>query len=1110
MSIGKSNYEQLIEKLDQFIRKYYINKLIKGSLYSVGLVLGLFLVFNVLEYNFYFSTGIRKFFFFSFILSSLAGLGYWVVNPLLRYFHLGSTISHEEAASIIGLHFEDVQDKLINILQLKRQESNAMNLELLEASIDQKTNAIKLVPFKSAINYQQNKKYLKYALPPLLMLLFLVFGAPSILKDGTNRIINNNIEFTKAAPFNFEVENSNLEVIQYEDFPLRITVDGSILPNEVYVLIDDFQYKMQKETANSFSYVFRNVQKDINFILASGSVNSVTQNLKVLEKPNLVNFVVELDFPAYTGRKDEIVQNIGDLVIPEGTKINWLFEANSTEKISLNFGGKFETAEQKGKTKFRYSKKAINDEWYKLYLSNNVVPVADSLSYNINVIKDQFPTITAEKVVDSLNNTVLYFIGSAADDYGINNLSFNYTIVKDNGKALNLETQKIEKQAGRETQFTHIFDLKKLNLEPGDNVTFYFEVFDNDGVNGSKSTKSSVMSYAKPTIKEIKQQEQDNDQAIKDQLKESLDAIDKLQENFKKMKEKLLQKKQLDFQDKKQMEKLLDDQKKLQEQIEKAKKKLDENIKNQEEFATQPEEIQKKQEKLQELFEKALDPETKELMDKIKELLEELEKEDAVQMLEQFEMNNENLEKEMDRMLQLYKQLEVEKLAKDQIKELQKLAEKQEKLSEKTEKKEDTNEALKKEQEEINKEFEELKEKMKELEEKNEELEKPKEIGEENEEKMDEISKDLDDSKKSMDKKDNAGASKSQKKAAKKMKQAAGEMQSAMAGGDSEQAAEDIETLRQLLENLVTMSFEQEALVSTFQTIQPNTPSYVSSIQKQFKLKNDFKLIEDTLVALSKRNSDIEAFVMEKVAEVKFNVKESLTLLEERQVPQGIEKQRRIMKNVNDLALMLNESLENAQKQAAEGMPGSQMCNKPGNKKGGKPGKIPSDKISDGQQGLGDELKKMKEKLEKGEGTAKDFAQAAAKQAALRKALQELQKGNKEQGKGSKEIDDIINNMDKIETELVNKRLNNETLKRMKDIETRLLEAEKAERQRELDNKRMSETAEEKRREIPPALQDYLKKRQAEIDMYKSVSPALKPFYRSLVDDYYKSLKNVK
>ena len=44
------NYQALIQKLDQFIRKYYINKLIRGLLYSTGLVLLLFLGMSMLEY----------------------------------------------------------------------------------------------------------------------------------------------------------------------------------------------------------------------------------------------------------------------------------------------------------------------------------------------------------------------------------------------------------------------------------------------------------------------------------------------------------------------------------------------------------------------------------------------------------------------------------------------------------------------------------------------------------------------------------------------------------------------------------------------------------------------------------------------------------------------------------------------------------------------------------------------------------------------------------------------------------------------------------------------------------------------------------------------------
>ncbi|MBL0101077.1 MAG: hypothetical protein IPP49_14450 [Saprospiraceae bacterium] len=469
MSVNNSNYLQLIGKLDEFIRKYYINRLIKGSLYTIAIVLGLFLIFNVLEYYFYFSTGVRKLFFYSFWVTTLAGFAYWVADPLIRYFRLGHTISHEDAAVIIGDHFGDVKDKLLNILQLKKQETHQSNIALIEASIEQKTNAIKLVPFKAAIDLQKNRQYLKYALPPFLLLVFVLFAAPSIIREGTQRIIQNDKKFAKAAPFAYTVDEEDLKVVQYQDYQLSVKVDGSVLPNEVFIVIDDFQYKMQKEDNSTFTYTFRNVQKDIEFALQSGTVLSVPYTLNVLEKPNLEDFTVEMVFPSYTGRANEVLQNTGDVVVPEGTKMTWLFEATKTDDIDMVFeNGKTNAkAEKRDETRFRYSKKVISDETYKLFLSNKNVPLADSLVYNISVIKDQYPSVTAEKIVDSLDRTLIYFLGNAADDYGLQSLSFNYNITKENGVQQPLQKIKLSKQEGREIQFDHVFDIKKSipNLE---------------------------------------------------------------------------------------------------------------------------------------------------------------------------------------------------------------------------------------------------------------------------------------------------------------------------------------------------------------------------------------------------------------------------------------------------------------------------------------------------------------------------------------------------------------------------------------------------------------------------------------------------------------------
>ena len=1107
-----SKYSLLIEKLDQFIRKYYLNQLIKGSLYTLATVLILFISFNLLEYFFYFGTSVRKFIFYSFLLT-VVGIGiYFILIPLFHYFKLGKLISHEEASKIIGEHFTDVKDKLLNVLHLKKQEESSTNKELLFASIEQKTEAIQIVPFKSAIDLSNNRKYLKYALPPFFLLIFLLLAAPSIIKDSTYRIINNNKDFAKAAPFQFIIDKEKLEVAQFEDFPLNIKVEGISLPNEIYVSIDGFHYKADKLSNNEFTFLFRNVQKNTNFNIIAGTVSGETNTLEVIAKPNIADFKVTLNYPNYTGRKKEVLDNIGDMIVPEGTVATWSLNTLNTNTVAFKFDNLTPVvSNQNEENVFGFKKSLVKDHIYQMLISNKRLPVPDSIQYAIQVVKDQYPTIAVEEFRDSVDNSNIYFAGSATDDYGINNLTFHYTIVKGNGKALSEQILKLNKPVGNDFQFEYAINVKELKLEAGDNMSYYFQVADNDAINGSKKTKSGVMAFAKPSYEELKELEDKNEEEIKDNLSESLKELEKIQEKYKKLREKLLQEKELDFQSKKELEKLLDQQKEVEKKLEEAKKKMQENLKNQEELQEPDPEVQEKQERMQELMEEASKSEEQELMEKIQELMQELEKDDALQMMEQFEMQNENKNKDMKRLLELYKQLEMEKEVKEQINKLEELAEKQEELAKKTEEEKEKKEDLAKEQEKLNKEMEDIEKKQEELEKKNEELTPPKELGEDNEEKMDDIKEDMKESSKEMQKKesDSKKAAKSQKQASKKMKKMAQDMQSSMDSGEQEQQAEDIKTIRQLLENLVTLSFDQEGLVKDFGNTAPTTPRYVNLVKEQFKIQSDFSVVEDSLTALSLRQDKLSSFITEKVTEIKYNLKSSIDQLEERQVPKGIESQRKTMTNMNDLALILSESMQNMQQQMSGGMPGSQMCQNPGGKGGSKPGKVPMDKISEGQQGLNKDMEGLGDKMKQGkEGSAKDFAQAAARQAALRKALQDMQKQRQEQGKGTdNNLQEIINQMDKVEVELVNKKLNAETLKRQQNILTRLLEAEKAERQREQDEKRKSETADDTKKTMPPALQEYLKKRNAEAEMYKTVSPSLNAHFKNLVNEYYKALK---
>ena len=240
----QSNYLSLIQKLDQFIRKFYLNQLIKGSLISIGLILGVFLAMSIMEHFFYFDTGVRKLFFYAFVGLVAASIGRYVIIPMLHYFKLGKVLTNEQAAVIIGNHFGDVKDRLLNILQLKKQADQTQS-DLLLASIEQKTDTIKLVPFKSAIDLSQNRKYLRYALPPFLILVGILFMAPSWIKDSSYRIINNNTKFEKAAPFALLLGQEEFKVVQNEDFTITVIAEGSALPAEVFVEVDGFDYRLK-------------------------------------------------------------------------------------------------------------------------------------------------------------------------------------------------------------------------------------------------------------------------------------------------------------------------------------------------------------------------------------------------------------------------------------------------------------------------------------------------------------------------------------------------------------------------------------------------------------------------------------------------------------------------------------------------------------------------------------------------------------------------------------------------------------------------------------------------------------------------------------------------
>ncbi|GIV34862.1 MAG: ATPase [Chitinophagales bacterium] len=1097
------NYSLLIKKLDEFIRKHYINQLLRGLIYSSALILGAFLLLNVIEYYFYLPVWGRKVLFFGFIAGGLGVLFWWVGLPLLHYYRLGKIISHEQAARIIGTHFQNVQDRLLNILQLKRQSESAQDKTLIEASINQKIESIKLVPFTAAIDLKSNRKYLRYLVVPLLALILIFFSAPNILKEGTTRLIHVNRHYEKPAPFRFVVKNPSLRVIQFEDFTLEAEVTGEVLPDNLFIKVEGHAYKMEKLAAGTYRYKFVNLQQSQDFVLSAAGYDSKIHTIEVLPKPMVVNFEVYLDYPAYTGRRDEVLKNIGDLNVPLGTKARWELHTNNTDKLTFRFTDE-ELAERSGKDLFILNRTLQQSGYYTITISNSYIERADSISYTLTVIPDQYPALSVQPVQDSATLRYLYFTGEASDDYGLTRLELKYKIIRDNDiDTAVYHAVPVPFKKGLISQFTHFWDLQPLGLKPGEAITYFFEVWDNDGIHGSKSTRSSILQFKMPTLEQLEEETRLTNENIKSDLDKSVSKAGQIRSEIQKAQEKLLQKKNLTWEDKKEISELIKQQQTLEETIRQLQEKFSNNLSRQQEYKQISEEIRLKQQKLQELFNEVLSPEMKEMFEKLQSLMEQLDLGQMMENLKEFELSQEQLSQELDRMLELFKKLEFEQKLAETTDKLQQLADKQEQLSEETKNASRPNDQLLEEQQKLNSEFDNLQQTLGELQKMSQELGQNEDFNETRQQ-ADQTRQEMQKGSENIKQNKNKKASENQKNAAQKMRQMSETLAQMMGNMQMEQLEMDMRAIRQLLDNLLTLSFDQEELIRLVNETSINDPKYVDLAKMQQKIKDETALVRDSLYALSKRVFQLQTFINREMTDVYKNIEKSIVHLADRKKSDAALHQQYVMTGFNNLALMLDESLQQMQQQMAAGMSGTQMCQKKGQG-------TPTPKLGQMQQQLNEQMSKLQEELKKGKqpggkgGMSKEIAEMAAKQAAIREALRKLnQEENTDGSLGN--LDKLMDEMNKTETELYNKQLTEQMLMRQQEILTRLLEVEKSMREREQDEKRQAETADEIARQMPPSLEEYLRQREAEIQLYKTVPPKLKPYYRQLIESYFKNI----
>ncbi len=220
------------------------------------------------------------------------------------------------------------------------------------------------------------------------------------------------------------------------------------------------------------------------------SAKESKQENKVAEKlPAFIkSIMIGITPPAYTALPKTVTSN-ADIKIAEGSKVQWkiIYEGEVIDH-KIIFSGKDSVNLKASGNGYVLEQSFTESGFYQLVWSDAKGRQYSDF-YKIEIVKDQPPTITVENLnqfteLAATDNLKISLKSVLADDYSISQAHIIATVSKGSGESVKFREEKLffdspAKVQGKEVRCTRLIDLIKLGLEPGDELYFYIEAFDN-------------------------------------------------------------------------------------------------------------------------------------------------------------------------------------------------------------------------------------------------------------------------------------------------------------------------------------------------------------------------------------------------------------------------------------------------------------------------------------------------------------------------------------------------------------------------------------------------------------------------------------------------------
>ena len=240
-------------------------------------------------------------------------------------------------------------------------------------------------------------------------------------------------------------------------------------------------------------------------------MRSPVYTLKVADMPYVQKLELEYHFPAYTGLQPRKIEDGGDIAVLRGTEIRVRAVptmAAAAGAIVVDDKTQVQMAVQSDGA-LKGTSSPITTGFYRIELEAAGGPrVGASPKYSIDVLEDRPPTVSFTKPGRDTSASPIeevFLEAKADDDYGVKTLDLLYSINGGPEKTVKLfdgTTRMTNVSAG------HTLYLEEMGVKPGDSVSYYARVGDNDTVAGSQKAMSDLYFIrVRPLTKDFKKAE---------------------------------------------------------------------------------------------------------------------------------------------------------------------------------------------------------------------------------------------------------------------------------------------------------------------------------------------------------------------------------------------------------------------------------------------------------------------------------------------------------------------------------------------------------------------------------------------------------------------------